>query len=87
VFLNAVVDHWERNQPASTSLSLQEITFGKMSPGVIFRLDEGSVVLYLNEFKELTRGLVQFQEGTLIRGLRLSRNTKIDELRAKCDLL
>ena len=87
VFLNAVVDHWERNQPTSASMSLQEITFGKMSPGVIFRLDEGSVVLYLSEFKELTRGLMQFQEGALIRGLQLSRNTKIDEIRAKCALL
>ncbi len=87
VFLNAVVDHWERNQAASASMSLQEITFGKMSPGVIFRLDEESVVRYLNEFRELTRGLMVFEEGALIRGLQLSRNARIDGIRAKCDLL
>jgi hypothetical protein len=87
VFLNAVVDYWERNHPTSVSISLQEITFGKRSPGVVFRLDEGSVVRYLSEFKDLTRGLMQFREGALIRGLQLSRNSKIGEIRAKCDLL
>jgi len=87
VFLNAVVDHWERNQPGSALMSMQEITFGKMSPGVIFRLDEGSVVLYLNNFKELTRGLIHFQEGELIRGLQLARNIKINDIRTKCALL
>lgn len=87
VFLNAVVDHWERNQLTSASMSLQEITFGRKSPGVVFRLDEGSVVLYLTEFSALTGGKLQFQEGALIRGLQLQRNTKISDIRTKCELL
>jgi hypothetical protein len=87
VFLNAVVDHWERNYPTSASMSLQEISFAKRSPGVVFRLDEASVIGYLSEFNTLTHGLMQFQEGALIRGLQLSRKTKINEVRAKCALL
>lgn len=87
VFLNAVVDHWERNQPTSTSMSMQEITFGRKSPGVIFRLDEASVILYLAEFSKVTGGKLQFQEGALIRGLQLQRNAKIGEIRMKCELL
>lgn len=87
VFLNAVVDHWDRNQPTSTSMSLQEITFGRKSPGVVFRLDEASVALYLTEFSELTGGKLQFQEGALVRGLQLQGNAKIRDIRIKCDLL
>lgn len=87
VFLNAVVDHWAHNQPTSASMSLQEITFGHKSPGVIFRLDEGSVIHYLTKFGELTGGKVRFQESDLIRGLQLQRNTKIGDIRMKCDLL
>lgn len=87
IFLNAVVDHWEHNQPTSTSMSLQEITFGHKSPGVIFRLDEGSVILYLTKFGELTGSKVQFQESALIRGLQLQRNTKIGDIRIKCNLI
>lgn len=87
VFLNAVVDHWERNQPTSTSMSLQEITFGRKSPGVVFRLDEASVVLYLTELSKLRGGKLQFQEGALIRGLQLQRNTKIGDIRMNCELL
>jgi len=87
VFLNAVVDHWERTQPTSTSLSLQEITFGRKSPGVVFRLDESSVIHYLTEFRLLTNKKLDFQEGALVRGLQLTRNTKIGEVRAKCGLI
>ena len=87
VFLNAVVDYWEQNQPTSTSISLQEITFGHKSPGVIFRLDEGSVILYLTKCGEITGNKVQFQESALIRGLQLKRNTKIGDIRIECGLL
>ena len=87
VFLNAVVDHWERTQPTSTSLSLQEITFGRKSPGVVFRLDESSVIHYLAEFRLLADKKLDFQEGALVRGLQLARNTKIGEVRAKCGLI
>src|SRR5690349_19911286 len=42
IFLNAMVTSWDHYLPTSSSMSLQEITFGHKSPGVIFRLDEGS---------------------------------------------
>lgn len=87
VFLNAVVDHWERVDPGSTSLSLKELTFGKLSPGLVFRLDEASVALYLNVFDDLTNGLLTFQEGALIRGIQLTRKLKVADLRKRLDLL
>lgn len=87
VFLSAVVDHWERFDSASASISLQELTFGKLSPGMVFRLDEESVAQFLSEFERLTNGLLTFQEGALIRGVQLSRTLKVADLRKRLDLL
>ena len=87
VFLNAVLDHWERSQPTSSSMSLQEITLGRKSPGVVFRLDEGSVIQYLTEFRRLTNKKLQFHEGALVRNLHLARNATIPKIRAECEMV
>lgn len=87
VFFHAVVDYWEQHHPNSTSLSFQEVAFAKRSPGVVFRLDELSVVLHLAEVRQLSGRLMQYQEGALIRGLQLTRNKKIEDIRAECGLV
>jgi len=79
VFLSAVVDHWGRFH-GGTSLSLQEIMFGRLSPGVVFKLDEASVIEYLNEIPEFTDQL-SYQDGALIRALQLRRNAKLEDVR------
>lgn len=87
VFLNAVVDHWEGNQPASSSMSLHEITFGRRSPGVVFRLDEGSIIHYVSEFQDLTNDILTFREGSLVRSVQLARKAKIADVRKRCALI
>ncbi len=80
IFLAAVVDYWHRTNPASSSISLPEIMFGKMSPGVVFKLDEASVIEYLNDIPELADKLT-YQDGALIRALQLKPKAKLDDVR------
>jgi hypothetical protein len=86
VFLNAVIDHWESLSEVGSSISLQEIMFGKLSPGLVFKLDEDSVIAYLNDFAELTEERVVFKDGALIRGLQLARNVELSDMRKKMRL-
>lgn len=79
VFLAAVVEHWGR-VGGGTSLSLQEIMFGRLSPGVVFKLDEASVIGYLNEISNFSDQLT-YQDGALIRALQLRRNAKLGDVR------
>lgn len=86
VFLNAVIDHWENVPDAGASLSLQEIMFGRLSPGLVFKLDEGSVIAYLNSFADLTKDLLSYRDGALIRGLQLARKAKLSDVRKRMKL-
>ncbi len=60
VFTYALLDFWERSAPESKTLSLKSICFGQMSPGMVFKLDENSIVGYLDEVEELSGGVVSF---------------------------
>jgi hypothetical protein len=87
VFLNAVIDYWARLHPLATSLSLQEVMFAKLSPGVVFRLDEASVIQHLTGFADLTEGVMGYQEGALVRRIQLSRNKRIADVQNRLKLL
>lgn len=86
VLLNAVIDHWENVPDAGASISLQEIMFGRLSPGIVFKLDEGSAIGYLNGFAELTGEQICYRDGSLIRGLQLARNVKLSDVRKRMRL-
>ncbi len=81
VFLVCVVDHWNR-MGGGASISLQEIMFGHLSPGVVFKLDEASVIEYLSRIPDITDQLT-YQDGALIRGLQLRRTVKLEDVRKR----
>lgn len=81
VFVFALLEHWERAE-AGTSLSLQEIMFGKLSPGVVFKLDEASVVDYLSRLEEVTDDL-SYKDGALIQAVQLQRHAKMADVRKR----
>ncbi len=81
IFLAAIVDYWHRTV-SGASISLQDIMFGRMSPGVVFKLDEASVIEYLNEIPDLTDQLT-YQDGALIRALQLKPKVNLDDVRKR----
>ncbi|MXW37352.1 MAG: DUF4007 family protein [Acidobacteria bacterium] len=48
-FAFALNDYWQGTAADSQSLSLRSLLVGRRSPGVVFRLDEGSLFAYLEE--------------------------------------
>lgn len=48
-FAFALNDYWQGTAPASQSLSVRSLLVDRRSPGVVYRLDEGSLLAYLEE--------------------------------------
>lgn len=67
VFAHALADYWATASKESSTLSLKEIAYGAGSPGVIFRLDEDSVVSYLKELGPITKSTFSFVDTPDVR--------------------
>ena len=48
-------------------MSFREIVHGEGSPGRVFRLDEDSVMAYLDGLADLTGGRLRFDDTALVR--------------------
>ena len=48
-FAFALNDYWQGTAPGSESLSVRSLLVDRRSPGVVYRLDEGSLLAYLEE--------------------------------------
>ncbi|MBB6050759.1 DUF4007 family protein [Armatimonas rosea] len=67
IFAYALASFWEQHYPNQGTLSLREILHGAGSPGRAFRLDEQSVLNYLDALSEATGGALGFEDTALIR--------------------
>jgi hypothetical protein len=83
VFLYALFDYWEQYAPASKTLSLKEILFGKFSPGAVFKLSEYAVLQYLDTADLATDGCVQFTDGVDVRSLHMRGDKEPKSLKAR----
>jgi hypothetical protein len=84
VFFYAVEEYWQWRRPESLSLTAWDLTYAEGSPGTVFKLDEDSVLGYLDradgrfaeafrfEDTPLTRQLVR-NEGPALQPLELLR--------------
>ncbi|MCZ0942389.1 MAG: DUF4007 family protein [Gammaproteobacteria bacterium] len=62
-FAFALSDYWQGVAPGSRSLSIRSLLVDRRSPGVVFRLDEGSLLVCLEELCELS-GMQMRSDGT-----------------------
>ena len=53
-FAFALNDYWQGTAPGSGSLSVRSLLVDRRSPGVVYRLDEGSLLAYLEELCEMS---------------------------------
>jgi hypothetical protein len=67
IFVYALVDTWDKRHRGQDTLSLREIVHGHGSPGRIFRLDDDSVLSYLDEIGGLTHGCLSFIDTAMVR--------------------
>lgn len=54
-FAHALAEFWQRVAPTSRTLSFRSIMFDRLSPGAVFRLDEGSVHVLTTALCERTK--------------------------------
>jgi hypothetical protein len=86
VFLHALFDFWAETAPDSKTLSLKEVCFGHMSPGMVFKLDENSIQSYLNEIEKLSGGVVTFVDTADSQALNLQSRFCLSDIKTQLGL-
>lgn len=86
IFAFALAEFWQRHRASQNTLSLREIVHGEGSPGRAFRLDEDSVLAYLDELSDVCGGSLKFEDTALVRQVvRTSPVKPLDILRGYYD--
>lgn len=67
VFAYALWAFWQWGHGASSALPVHEVLYGDGSPGTVFKLDEDSVLEYLDDLAGLTNGALVFDDTPLGR--------------------
>lgn len=62
IFAFALHQYFERRESRSETMSVQECLYGEASPGQAFRLDENSLIEYLEEIEDRTAGSIVLDE-------------------------
>lgn len=69
VFAHALSEYWVSASGESGTLALKDIAYANRSPGLVFRLDEDSVVAYLKELGRVTKSNFTFLDTPDIRAV------------------
>ena len=78
VFAAALSRFWDSRFSERSALALGEIAYSPESPGQIFKLDEDSVVGYLEELESLTDGSLRYDETAGLK--QVYREKKVDKI-------
>jgi len=62
VFAYALREHFERARGSRNTMSIQECLYGQGSPGQVFKLDENSLLEYVDRLEDVTDGAVFLDE-------------------------
>lgn len=69
VFTYALCEYWWKTQPHRSSVDIQEVCFAEGSPGRVFRLDEESVLDYVNQIAAVTADSLILEKTPLVNRL------------------
>ncbi|MBU4270790.1 MAG: DUF4007 family protein [Planctomycetes bacterium] len=75
----ALGEYFDRTQKSGNTLNVQECLYGTNSPGQVFKLDENSLLQYIEEIAALTRGDVLLDETAGLK--QIYRNRPFDACR------
>jgi len=62
IFTYALARFWSWKRPDSRTLSAWDICYAEGSPGLVFKLDENSVLAYLDGASDATGGRIRFED-------------------------
>ncbi len=66
-FAYALVRFWKWRSPGATAISLWDVVNSEGSPGLVFRLDEDSVMEYLDSLEDISEGALRFEDTAQVR--------------------
>lgn len=78
MFALTIAKFWNRWFSNTNTLSVSEIMYSKLSPGQVFKLDENSIVIYLEKLETVTDGVVTYDDTAGLK--QISRHKKLDIL-------
>lgn len=67
VFAYALAQFWDKQNNRGKALELREIMRSEGSPGSVFKLDQESMLGYLDALKDVTSGYMVFEDTALVR--------------------
>ncbi|MBT9394803.1 DUF4007 family protein [Hymenobacter sp. NST-14] len=67
IFAWALLKFWDWKYPDATTIAARDVAYSEGSPGMVFKLDEDSTLVYLDQLETLTSGLLRFEDTPLVR--------------------
>lgn len=83
VFAYALHGHFERSQNRTETMSVQECLYGEASPGQVFKLDENSLIEYVEELEDSLGGSIILDETAGLK--QIYRRKTLDPLKFLSD--
>jgi hypothetical protein len=81
VFIYALVDFWRQTASDRATLEVREVMYSEGSPALVFKLDEDSVLNYLDGLELLSDGDFRFDDDPLARSIIRKDDVKLDPMR------
>lgn len=77
LFFYALARFWMWKHPQARALSAWEATYAEGSPGLVFKLDEDSVLSYLDGLSQATEGRLSFEDTAQVRQVVLAPGARL----------
>ena len=79
MFALTIAEFWNRHFSNANTLSFSKIMYSKLSPGQVFKLDENTMVMYLEKLAAVTDRAVTYDDTAGLK--QISRHEKLDLLK------
>jgi len=80
LFAFTLAQFWNQRNHNAKTLDLREILSSEGSPSLVFKLDQDSVLLYLDQLERVTTGKLVFQDTSLVRQVAMQTSSLEDSL-------
>lgn len=83
LFTYCLNDYWEKMAPNEKTLSVQSIAMGVASPGQVFKIPEADIYTRLADIRDLTGGVLRYQESPALQQVHRSDSVNCKRLLAQ----
>ena len=79
-FTYALAEFWKTSRRTAMTLEFRDVMMSEGSPALVFKLDEDSVLGYLDSLKEVSHGDLVFEDTALVRRIVRNRRSEISTM-------